>query len=89
MTFKVGDRVKIVRAVKEGAHLLGEECSLLSWDASDGSWETDIPAPLDYPAYKHWWGKPNVFRKIGDDFERGSWDEIERITDWHPSHCTV
>ena len=91
MGFKKGDKAIVVGNIN-APQLNGTICTVTSnlianpvsgipihW--TDIHWDGNH---WDYYAIQ-----PNYLRHIPDGNDEASWDEIERITDWHPEAITV
>ena len=97
MGFKIGDRVRVITL---GSRYFGEETSvigpLMMCETTDIESREKCPPHYCYrvdiavPGFRNkLCVNPEHLRLIDDDPELGSWDEIERITDWHPEAITV
>lgn len=94
MSFKVGDRVRIVCP---GSRFNGEECTVteevVAWLFSPNRqknkycrhYRVDRTHPDGYPAGY----EGHELRPIYDDPELGSWQEIEKLTHWNPTGVTA
>ena len=88
--FQVGDRVEVIAGPRSGVITTIIEdlhrCRPLSGHClvprGEPVYTLDIVPSV--PGAKRVVAPPSWLRKIGDGFETGSWDEIEKLTKWSP-----